>query len=327
MALFNLRSCTAALLAAFVLCVPAAADDDAPANALLLIPSSQTAFDAKFQDLLNKNGARLIDSYPPSVFIGYIPASMDKELKDAYGAVVYREKVDDWSAFARYGEKAVLAVNLWNKRFVEDPPAAPLIVSSKVRRAGKKGEGINLSWNEMMKAVSYRLQISPDEGFSSIALDTTLRHNSYKLFPAFWGDGVYYWRVAGILALNTGVVKESGFSKPDSFAVSKPPRPASAVKPAVPALPPEAKYTGAYLRWDPSTGKYYHLQFSETEDFSSPEMDVFTDTCVYRAAGLDLKRGVPYYMRVMASDGWFSSAWSAVSRIIVDPEDRRKRGQ
>lgn len=319
-----LAAVSAVVVLVFILCASPAPAAEQPVNALLLVPSSSMAFDAKFQDFLNKSGARLLQSYPPSVFIGYIPGSLDKELAKTYGATVYRTKVDDWSSFARYGEKAVLAVNTWNKRFVDDPPVAPLIVSSRVRRAGRKSAGINLTWNEMMKAVSYRLQISPDEEFSSVQLDTLLNRNSYRIFPAFWEEGVYYWRVSGLMALNNGETKESEFSRPDSFAVSRPPRPPSSARPDAPALPPEAKFAGPAIRWE-STGKYYRLQLSLTEDFSAPLADVFTDTCSYKVAGLPVTAGVDYYMRVLPSDGWVSGPWSPASMITMEPPARGRR--
>ena len=308
----------------FCLC----AQGETPANALLLLPSGNTAFDTKFQTFLDSKGARLLQSFPPTAFIGYIPQTLDAELEKRYGALVYRDKVDDMSEFFKRGEQAVFAVNIWNKRFVDDPPAAPLVVSSKVQRAGKKGEGINLSWNQMMKAVSYRLQISTDEAFSSIALNTTLKRNSYRFFPAFWNDGVYYWRVSGIMTLNNGETKESGFSKTDFFAISKPPRAASASEPDAAEPPLNAKLTGGQLRWEALTGKYYRLQLSETNDFSAAVADVFTDTCAYKVSELPVKPGGRYYMRVMASDGKNSGGWSAVSRIAIKSErlTNTKRG-
>ncbi|HBA59678.1 MAG TPA: hypothetical protein DCZ92_02415 [Elusimicrobia bacterium] len=321
------RACTPAAFCLFLLAAPLAAAED-PVNALLLIPNSRTAFDPKFQDYLNKGGAKLLDSYPPSVFIGSIPEAMDKKLKDTYGATVYRGRVDDWSSFARYGEKAVLAVNLWNKRFLDDPPSAPLIVSSRIERTGRKGEGINLTWNEMMKAVSYRLQISRNEEFSLLELDTVLKQNSYRLFPAFLKDGVYYWHVSGLMTLNNGDVKETDFSKPDSFAISKPARPAHSAKPDTPALAPEAKFTGSAIRWQ-STGKYYRLQLSDTGDFTAPVADVFTDTCTYKISGLPVNPGTQYYMRVLPSDGWAAGDWSATSLITLEPAVRaagKRRG-
>ncbi|MDA8131917.1 MAG: hypothetical protein M0011_10490 [Elusimicrobia bacterium] len=306
------------LLAFFILCAPARAADESPANALLVVPSPQTAFDKKFQDFLDKNGVKLLHSYPPSVFMGYIPPGLDKELDAKYGAQVYRDKVDDWSAFARYGENAVFAVNIWNKRFLEDPPEAPLVVSTKVQQAGRNKDALTLTWNEVMKATTYRLQISPQETFDTVILDTILSRNSYRLVPAFWKDGIYYWRVAGILTLNTGETKEGDFSEAYSFAVSKPSR-APGAKLAAPPLPAKARIKGRPLSWaSPVAFKYYRLQLSETADFDTPLLDVFTDTCAYKLSGLPVKRDTPYFMRVMGSDGASAGEWSPVSEIIVE---------
>ena len=293
-------------------------------NALLLLSSADTAFDQKFQDYLNKNGARLLDSYPPSVFIGFIPQGMDRKLGDVYGVTVYRDKVTDLAAFALHGDKAVMAVNVWNKRFQEDPPEAPMVVSTKVRRAGKKGDGIELCWNQVMKAVSYRLQISPAENFARIPFDLVIPGRAcYTLFPAFWDDGVYYWRVAGIQILNTGYSKEGTFSRPDSFAVSKPALKGKGARPMAQAMPEEARLSTNELRWGPGGYPYYRFQLSETPDFILPLADVFTDTCTYNAAALPIKSGGEYYVRIMASDGSVSSKWSEVSKIVYEPVKRK----
>lgn len=310
-----------ALCAVFV-SAGAYAADDRQVNALLVIPSDKTAFDGNFQDFLDKKGAKLLNSYPPSVFVGYIPAALDAELGEKYGARVYRDRVEDWSSFARYGEGAVFAVNSWNKRFVEDPPEAPLVVSLDVRKAGR-GPGLDLSWNEVMKAVSYRLQISTEQAFGSLVLETGLTRNTFRVFPAFWNDGVYYWRVAGLLTLNNGETREGAFSEPYSFAVSRQAGPAAS-KPPAPALRPAAKYTGTRLTWYPGGAKYYRLQLSRTGDFDTTFADVFTDTCSVKISELPVNRGERYYMRVMASDGTSAGDWSAVSRIIVDPALKKR---
>ena len=306
------------VLAAFLFCSPAVAADESPANALLVIPSERTVFDRKFQDFLEKNGAKLLHSHPPSVFVGYIPRELDKQLSEKFGALVYRDKVDDWSSFARYGENAVFAVNAWNKRFVEDPPEAPLVVSSRVQQVGRKGEALKLTWNEVMKATAYRLQVSADEAFDSIGLETVVARNSYNLVPAFWKDGVYYWRVAGIMTLNTGETREGAFSEIYSFAISKPSK-APGARLAAPPVQAKSRVKGKPLSWaSPVSFKYYHLQLSETADFEAPLLDVFTDTCAYKLSGLPVKRDTPYYMRVMGSDGAAAGAWSETSEVIVE---------
>ena len=305
------------LLAFFLLCAPARAADESPANALLVVPSAQTVFDKKFQDFLEKNGAKLLHSHPPSVFVGYIPQELDKQLQEKFGALVYRDKVDDWSSFARYGESAVYAVNAWNKRFVEDPPEAPLVVSSQVQQLGRKGDALKLTWNEVMKATGYRLQIGADEAFETVILETVVARNYYRLVPAFWRDGVYYWRVAGLLTLNTGETKEGSYSESYSFAVSKPAR-AAAIKLGAPPLPPKSTFKGKPLSWaSPVAFKYYRLQLSETADFDAPLLDVFTDTCTFKVSGLPVKRDTPYFMRVQGSDGASAGEWSGASEVTI----------
>jgi hypothetical protein len=258
----------------------------------------------------------LLDSYPPSVFVGYIPAALDAELNEKYGALVYRDKVEDWSSFARYGERAVFAVNAWNKRFVEDPPAAPLVVSSKVRRAGRKGEALTLYWNEVMKAGSYRLQISDGASFDAPLVDALVTGNTYRIFPVFWKDGVYFWRVAGVLTLNNGVTRDGPFSQSYSFAISRP-AVAAPQRPPAPALPGKGRFEEA-LYWGPSGPfRYYRLQVSQSSDFAAPLADVFTDTCAFKVSGLPVLRDTPYYMRVMGADADSAGEWSPASEIVI----------
>lgn len=317
------RLLQAAALAAAMLCPPAQAAD-IPANALLVVPS-ETAFDRKFQDFLDKRGAKLLESHPPSVFVGHIPQELDKELEERFGARVYRERVDDWASFARYGEKAVFAVNAWNKRFVDDPPEAPLVVSAKVQRAGRRG-GLTLTWNEVMKAGAYRLQISRSADFEGVQLETLLSGNRFTLYPFFLEDGVYYWRVAPVVRLNTGESSELSFSGTYSFAVSNP-RVAPAVKrPAAPAQK-NARLSKGALHWQDSPGdRYFRLQLSNTQDFSAPLADVFTDTCSYRLSGLPLDPAGAYYLRVMASDGKVSGDWSEPAAVLPEaPASRSGR--
>ena len=307
----------AAVLAAAVLCAPSKAADGTLVNALLVVPSAQTVFDKKFQDFLETKGVKLLQSHPPSVFVGYIPKELDGQLKEKYGALVYRDKVDDWGAFARYGENAVFAVNAWNKRFLDAPSEAPLVVSTKVRQAGRKGDALELTWNEVMKASVYRLQISRDETFGTVLLDTVVARNSYKLVPAFWKDGVYYWRVAGILTLNNGEPRDGAFSEVYSFAVSKA-YGGGGEKLAAPPVPAKTRVTDRPLSWASSRAfRYYRLQLSETPGFDAPLLDVFTDTCSYKLSGLPVERGALYYMRVKGSDGTATGAWSEVSEIIM----------
>lgn len=290
--------------------VPAA---EAPANALLVVPS-KTAFDRKFQDYLEKRGAKLLESHPPSVFVGHIPQDLDRELEEKYGARVYRQKVDDWASFARYGENAVFAVNAWNKRFVEDPPVAPLVVSSAVQKAGRRG--LRLTWNDVMKAASYRLQLSRDAEFSGIYLETGVGDNQYLLYPSLLEDGIYYWRVAPVVRLNTGEYSEMPYSSVYNFAVSNLGTQDKAARPAAPAQA-KAPLNKGTVAWQHAPGdRYFRLQLANTADFEAPLADVFTDTCAYRLSGLPVTVAPGQYLRFMGSDGRKAGPWSAPIEIV-----------
>jgi len=308
------------LLAGLVTALPggAPAQDGKDMNALLIVDSDSAAFNKDFQKYLADNGARIINAYPPHAFMGYVPPALDAALARDYRAAVYRGKIDDMSIVAKYGENAFFAINIWNKHFVEDPPEAPLVISYDVKQA-KKGAAIVLSWNEVMKASEYRLQISPDTDFKAITLETILSRNRYEVYPAFFPDGVYYWRVSGLLVLNNGARREGRFSEElYSFAVSKPAAVAARAPLPAPVLPPAAVFKGRPLSWEKNPAfKYYRLQLSPDPDFSAPILDVFTDKETYKLSGLPLQRNTTYYMRVMGSDGSAAGTWSAASAITV----------
>lgn len=322
----NLYFTAALLLAAALGPAPARADDDAPANALMLMPSENMAFDTRFQDFLNKNGARFTQSFPPYAFIGHVPEAVEEELSKKYGVKVYRAKVDDMADFFKCGASAVLAGNAWNKTFQDDPPVAPIVISHKVTRGGDVK--LTLHWNEIMKAVSYRLQISPHRAFDKVALETVLAANSFDFYTPFWADGVYYWRVAGLLTLNTGAQRESDFSDTYYFSVSGSSAPALTV---APALPVSAKFKGSTLKWPKNPAfKYYRLQVAQARDFSAPLVDIFTSTESCKVAGLPLQRDTPYYMRLMGADNTSAGPWSKPSEIVIEApgpsaKDQRKR--
>jgi len=314
-------------LAAFLYCAPVFAAKPEPANALLVVPSGQVVFNPRFQEFMDAKGARLMEFFQPNVFIGYIPMGIEKDLQTAFGAEIYRGKVDDWSSFARYGDRAVLGVNSWNKRFVEDPPEAPLVISSRVQKSGSKGDSVIFSWNQVMKATSYRLQISSSADFAFPQLDTMVAKNVYRLVPAFWRDGIYYWRAAGQMRLNNGDIREGAFSKPTPFAVSNG-APRGGARLGKPAVPVRTAVKYHPLSWpSPVAFKYYRLQISDAQDFSSPLVDVFTDTCSYRLSGLGLSPMTPYYMRVMGSDGVSAGDWSGLSEFTLEPLESEEAGR
>ncbi len=297
--------------------IRAAAQGGREMNALMIVDSDSAAFNRDFQKYLADNGARVTDAFPPHAFMGYVPAGLDADLVKNYATIVYRAKIDDMSVIAKYGENAFFAVNIWNKHFVEDPPEAPLVISYKVSQQ-TKGDAIALSWNEVMKATDYKLQIASDKDFTALVLETILNRNNYEVYPAFFPDGIYYWRVSGLLTLNNGEQKEGRFSDAYSFAVSKPASSAAAKAPlAAPALPKTMALKGRKpLGWtkDPAF-KYYRVQLSETADFSAPLLDTFTDKEFYKISGLPIEYEKTYFMRIMGSDGASAGTWSGASSV------------
>ncbi|MBI4801847.1 MAG: hypothetical protein HY796_04920 [Elusimicrobia bacterium] len=288
-------------------------------NALLVVESRTEAFNSDFQKYLADNGARIIRAFPPHAFMGYVPAALDKTLGRKYGAAVYRARIEELNQLAGYGESVIYAVNVWNKRFVEDPPEAPLVISHQVRQA-KKGGVIVLSWNSVMKAVEYRIEISRDADSNEVVLRASLEQNRYELYPAFFADGVYYWRVAALLTLNNGERAQSRFSDAYSFAVSKPAAPGASA--AAAKLPKTLALKGGKpLAWEKNPAfKYYRVQLAETKDFSDLIADGFTDTNSYKTAGLPLEYGATYYLRLMGAVGSVSGTWSEACEVRVDKQ-------
>ncbi len=312
--------------------IVAVAQEGSGMNALMIVDSDSAAFNKNFQKYLADRGARITDAFPPHAFMGYVPDSLDAVLLKEYGTSVYRGKVADISVIANYGENAFYAVNIWNKRFVEDPPEAPLVVSYKVSQL-KQGDAITLSWNEVMKAAYYKLQIASDKDFTAIVVETILNRNKYEVYPAFFSDGVYYWRVSGLLTLNNGGRKAGRFSEVYSFAVSNTAPPAArALLPAPVLLQAKDLKGKTPLSWAKSPAfKHYRLQLSETADFAVPLVDTFTDKEFYKISGLPVEYGKPYFMRLMGSDGTSVGTWSEASEVVFDvpgpiANDARKVG-
>ncbi|MCX5786242.1 MAG: hypothetical protein NTX59_11195 [Elusimicrobia bacterium] len=293
------------------------AQEETPANALLLLPSDKTAFDTKFQSFLASKDAKLLQSFPPVAFIGYIPQTLDADLERKYGAQVYRDKVEDMSEFFKRGENAVFAVNAWNKRFLEDPSAAPVVVTSRVNQA-QNGAKMILRWNYVMKADRYRLQISSDSDFSANLVETTVDDNFYNIYPAFFHEGVYYWRVEGLLTLNNGEKKEGSWSETYSFAVPGQPGAPKSSAPQKAKLPAYLTVKGGKVFTWEKTAKYYRLQIAETADFEGVIVDEMTDKNTRKPLWPVLESGRTYYLRLTASDGAGPYQWSIPVELNLD---------
>jgi len=314
-----------ALSLAALLAADAFADKEA--EALLLLPDEETVSASAFSSDLENWGARILEIYSANVFRGYIPEEAESRLKEKYGAKIYRKRIDYMGEFAKFGEKGMLAAARWNNYMQENPDDAPLIIDMTAHRAGSKGKYLKLCWNNVPDAISYRLQTSHGKSFERVSFDAVTRKNCHLIMPAFWPDGVHYWRVApSFKTVRKEKLSQGSFSEPSTFAVSKP-----AVKGKTSKLKalelPENTVAGRRLSWPSGNQKYFRLQVSDVKDFSVPAADVFSDTCSYRTSELQLKRGNNYYFRVMYSDGLSNSPWSVPAPFEYVNKNSLKSGK
>lgn len=285
--------------------IPSFAEKEA--ESLLLFPDEDINFSVLSKELEN-GGARILEAYTANIFRGYIPAELESALKKKYKAKVFHERIGYMGDFAPFGEQGMLAAAKWNKHVQEEPDDAPLIINMTVHKIGKKGKYINLCWNKVPDAVAYRLQISHGESFEKIAFRTATKKTCHTVMPAFWQDGVHYWRVAPVFKTLKKEMEDGEFSEPSTFAVAKSAARRKGKKPLPPNLP-ESTIAGRRLAWPPGQ-PYYRLQISVNGNFDIPAADVFTDTCSYRTSDLPIKRNGSYFFRVMSSDGLQNSIWS-----------------
>lgn len=263
-------------------------------EALLIIKNSKKAYDKNFSKFLEENSVRITQAWPPCAYFAYVPKEKDEIIKKN-GILIYREKINDWTSLGEYGDKAVLAANLWNKRFVQDPPKAPLPISLSVTK--NKGEIQILSWNEVMKACGYKIQISKNKDFSEIYKQTALSSNSYLILPSFWPDGIYYWRVSALLCLNSGENRESGFSQISNFASP------FKTKKENKRSPKNIKvfFSSDTLSWSDLKSPYYRVKISDAD--RGEVMEFFTDKNSYYTSDL-LETGRKYIAEVETTDGF-----------------------
>lgn len=293
------------ILLLFFICLSSMAEEKSgEAEAFLIIKDSKKAYSADFSKFLESKGVRILQAWPPHAYIAHVPQDRQDELSVS-GVLVYREKILDWTSLSEYGEKTVLAANTWNKRFVQDPPRAPLPVSLSVK--AKSADSQELRWNEVMKACGYRLQISREKDFSEIFFQTLLSDNSYLILPAFWQDGVYRWRVSARLCLNSGENREGPFSDAAVFAVSS----AVRVKEKASKKPLKLSFNEGVLYWPSVKAAYYRLRIFEKGRDKHPIIDVFTDTVSYRTAEL-LETGKNYLVEMETIGGQTGEIYAPV---------------
>jgi hypothetical protein len=170
---------------------------------------------------------------------------------------------------------------------------------------------VTVTWQEVIGATSYQVQVSTDETFLNPEWNQSgLTGTSYTV-NGLANSTTYYWRVRSISLLIT-----SSWSGAWTFFTG-------GIPPTTPTLltpPDNSVHSPAplVLSWNASsTATRYAVQIAATASFTSPLVD---DSSLagntYNATNLDT--GVTFYWRVRAGNagGWsgFSVAWSFIIR-------------
>jgi len=168
-----------------------------------------------------------------------------------------------------------------------------------------------LSWNSVAEAAKYHLQISTDSNFSSFIInDTNVTNNSYTLISDL-PDVKIYWRLSSI----TLAGNEGAFSESDDFVVKT-------TLPQIPVLIPYApnptKEQKPVLNWQAIEGAAsYHLQISNTADFSNLVVDKYVTGASYTPE-TNLGQGLIYWRLSSKDQSGNESGFSAPGSFRID---------
>jgi uncharacterized protein (TIGR02145 family) len=185
-------------------------------------------------------------------------------------------------------------------------PQAPIL---SLPQNGVTGVSLTpaLEWNESNGALSYALQVSTDNGFTSYLYNQSGLTATSQQINGLNNSTTYYWRVNASNSYGT-----SGWSDVWSFTTA-----AGGTAPEIPILSsPQNGATGvivpATLEWNASNGATsYSFQVSTDISFTSFVYDLSGLTVTSQQInGLD--NATIYYWRVSASNSYGTSGWSDV---------------
>jgi hypothetical protein len=167
-----------------------------------------------------------------------------------------------------------------------------------------------LSWNKVIGADSYRLQVATDSLFSaSVIYDTTLSDTT-KLSGALTNNLKYFWRVESVNA--SGI---SPWSSIASFTIIVAVPAALTLK--APSVGDTVKADSVLLSWStgtPSVDRYW-VQYSADSAFTSPTSDSsYTDTTML-VRGLNNNVNFWWHIKAHNAAGW--GVWSNKSEFVV----------
>ena len=200
---------------------------------------------------------------------------------------------------------------VWSFTTIPSVSDAPTLVSPLDQATDQPLE-LQLSWNVVTGASSYRIQLSKTADFSTTVLDdSTLIGNSKTIGPLANGTA-YYWRVNA---------KNAGGTSPWSEIRSFTTIPSAADAPALtsPADKTTDQPLSLQFSWSSVTGaKTYRIQLSTAADLSSPVLDDSMLTVNSKTIG-SLANNTTYYWRVNAKNAGGTSPWSEIRSFSTLP--------
>ncbi len=212
------------------------------------------------------------------------------------GAIYY------WRVSAKNSGGTSAYSPVWSFTTIVAAPPAPDLVSPIDFAVGVS---INptLSWNAITGAVTYRVQVSPSPGFTTLLVDDSTVTGTSKAASGLTNSAIYYWRVSAENAGGTGV-----YSPTRSFTTI-------VALPAVPSLvsPPDSAINiqlTPTLTWNTATGaEGYHLQISTVSTFATNVVDDTTLTATSKLVG-SLALNTTYCWRVRSKNAAGYSAFT-----------------
>ncbi len=219
-----------------------------------------------------------------------------------------------WRVFAENNTGTSEPSTVWSFKTAVLPPAPALAFP------GDDSTGIAipavLSWDEISDAASYQIQVSADQDFTNIIVDSAEMEMTTLETDVLDYSTEYFWRVRVMNAVGNG-----SWSEAYSFTTQIAPPDAPAL--VGPSNQAEGIEVDCRFIWKQvSDAENYSLQISESEDFSDTvvNIDAITDSFTIVT---QLQNNTEYYWRVSAHNesgmGEWSSVWSFVT-IIPAPE-------
>jgi N-acetylneuraminic acid mutarotase len=213
-----------------------------------------------------------------------------------------------WRVRAKNAFGSSAWTGVWSFTTSTAPLPSPVLNSPANGAAGLNPVALQLSWSVVTNATSYRIQVSSDSAFSSVAVDDSALASPLKTLDSLPRGVKFYWRVR---AKNTAGV--SVWASPWNFTTVAPPIPSvpTLVSPVNSSVNQSRRPT---LVWSTVSGAAtYHVQVSLDSSFSIVLIKDSTLTTASKTID-SLPYGVKVFWRVRAKNaigtsGW-SSAWS-----------------